>query len=35
MKKGKARKDVIAIRKACKANGTGLAHYILLNTKNK
>ncbi len=35
MKKGKVRKDVIAYRKACKANGTGLAHYILLTKKTK
>lgn len=25
------KKDVIAYRKACKADGTGLSHYILMN----
>ncbi|MBS3921474.1 MAG: modified peptide precursor CbpA [Deltaproteobacteria bacterium] len=35
MKNRKKGKDVIAYRKACKANGTGLAHYILLNKKTK
>lgn len=29
------KKDVIAFRKACKANGTGLSHYILLEKKSK
>lgn len=33
MKKKKAKKDVIGYRKACKANGTGLSHYILLDKK--
>lgn len=27
--------DVIAIRKTCKADGTGLSHYILMGTKAK
>lgn len=29
----KRKKDVIAFRKKCKANGTGLSHYILLDKK--
>lgn len=34
MKKTKIKKrDVIAFRKKCKANGTGLSHYILLDKK--
>lgn len=33
-KKGrKAKKKVIAYRKKCKANGTGLSHYVLLDKK--
>ncbi|MBI4707383.1 MAG: modified peptide precursor CbpA [Candidatus Omnitrophica bacterium] len=31
--KAKRRKDVIAFRKKCKANGTGLSHYILLDKR--
>jgi modified peptide precursor CbpA len=27
------KKDIIAYRKACKASGTGLSHYILLGKK--
>lgn len=27
------KKDVIAFRKACKASGTGLSHYILMDKK--
>lgn len=34
MKKTK-RKDVIAIRKKCKAKGTGLSHYVLLDKKTR
>ena len=34
--KRKSRKQVvIAYRKACKANGTGLSHYILVSNKSK
>ena len=29
-KEKKARKDVIAYRKSCSAEGTGLSHYILI-----
>lgn len=29
----KAKKTVIAYRKKCKANGTGLSHYVLLDKK--
>ena len=31
----KATKKVIAYRKACKAEGTGLSHYILMDRKTK
>lgn len=27
------KKEIIAYRKKCKANGTGLSHYILMDTK--
>jgi modified peptide precursor CbpA len=33
--KKKAKKDVIAYRKGCKAKGTGLSHYILMDRKAK
>jgi len=29
------RKEVIAYRKSCVANGTGLSHYILMDKKTK
>jgi modified peptide precursor CbpA len=29
------RKEVIAYRKSCAANGTGLSHYILMDKKTK
>ena len=29
------KKDVIAYRKSCKAKGTGLSHYILMDKKAK
>ncbi|MBU1150673.1 MAG: modified peptide precursor CbpA [Proteobacteria bacterium] len=35
MKEKKVKKDVIAYRKGCKAKGTGLSHYILMNRKVK
>ena len=35
MEKKEQTKDVIAIRKACKADGTGLSHYILMDKKSK
>jgi len=35
MKEKKVRKDVIAYRKGCKAKGTGLSHYILMDRKAK
>jgi modified peptide precursor CbpA len=28
-----AKKDVVSMRKACKATGTGLSHYILMDKK--
>ncbi len=28
-------KEIIAFRKACKASGTGLSHYILMDGKTK
>lgn len=34
-KKCKAKKDVIAYRKTCKADGTGLSHYIIPKKKSK
>ncbi len=34
-KKGKAKKEVIAFRKACDAKGTGLSHYILMDRKTR
>ena len=30
-----AKKTVIAERKSCKAEGTGLSHYILMDKKGK
>ncbi|MBI4824602.1 MAG: modified peptide precursor CbpA, partial [Nitrospirae bacterium] len=33
--KESGKKDVIAYRKACKAEGTGLSHYILMDRKKK
>ena len=33
--KGKKVKEVIAYRKSCKAEGTGLSHYILMDRKSK
>jgi modified peptide precursor CbpA len=35
VKKDKAKKDVIAYRKACDVQGTGLSHYILMDRKTK
>ena len=35
MKEKKASKDVISYRKGCKAEGTGLSHYILMDGKAK
>lgn len=37
MEKGinKSQKAIIAYRKKCKVNGTGLSHYILMNKKGK
>ena len=34
-KKQNTKKDVIALRKSCKAEGTGLSHYVLMNQKGK
>lgn len=33
--KNREKKDVIAYRKSCKAKGTGLSHYILVDRKAK
>ncbi len=33
--KKKEKKDVIAYRKKCKADGAGLSHYILMDKKGK
>ena len=30
-----AKKAVIAVRKRCKARGTGLSHYILMSKRRK
>jgi modified peptide precursor CbpA len=35
MEKKNESKDVIAVRKACNAAGTGLSHYILMDKKTK
>jgi modified peptide precursor CbpA len=35
VKKETKKEDVIAYRKACKAEGTGLSHYILMDKKKK
>jgi modified peptide precursor CbpA len=35
VKEKKIKKDVIAYRKGCKAKGTGLSHYILMDRKAK
>jgi len=35
VKEEKVKKDVIAYRKGCKAKGTGLSHYILMDRKAK
>ena len=34
-RKPRRRKTVIAYRKTCKAKGTGLSHYILMDKKAK
>ena len=34
-KENQQEKDVIAYRKSCKASGTGLSHYILMDKKEK
>jgi modified peptide precursor CbpA len=34
-KKTTARKPVIAVRKTCTAQGTGLSHYVLLKDAKK
>ncbi|OGV65823.1 MAG: modified peptide precursor CbpA [Lentisphaerae bacterium RIFOXYC12_FULL_60_16] len=31
----KKKQTIIASRKACKASGTGLSHYILMDRKSK
>ncbi len=35
VKGNKRRKDVIAYRKACNVQGTGLSHYILMDKKTR
>lgn len=35
MEKKKETKDIIAVRKTCNADGTGLSHYILMDKKTK
>ena len=34
-KKDKAKKDVIAYRRSCSVEGTGLSHYILMDRKTR
>lgn len=34
-KKEKDEKKVVAVRKTCKADGTGLSHYILMDKEAK
>ncbi len=34
-KRSAEKKEVIAFRKACKATGTGLSHYILMDRKDR
>ncbi len=34
-KNAKAKKEVIAVRKTCKARGTGLSHYVMMDSKKK
>jgi modified peptide precursor CbpA len=34
-KENKKGQEVIAVRKTCSAQGTGLSHYILLDGKSK
>jgi len=34
-KKGSKEKKIIATRKGCKAKGTGLSHYVLMDEKKK
>ncbi len=35
MKKAEKKQDVIATRKSCKTDGTGLSHYILMDKRAK
>jgi len=35
MKKTTEKKEIIAYRKSCRAKGTGLSHYILMDRKGK
>lgn len=34
-KTAKTKKTVIALRKKCKARGTGLSHYVMMDSKKK
>jgi modified peptide precursor CbpA len=33
--KAEPKKEVIASRKSCKATGTGLSHYVMMDAKRK
>jgi modified peptide precursor CbpA len=33
IKKNDARRPIIATRKSCNANGTGLSHYVMMDAK--
>jgi modified peptide precursor CbpA len=35
LKKQNQKKEVIAIRKTCKATGTGLSHYVMMERPKK
>jgi modified peptide precursor CbpA len=35
MEKALQNKEIISFRKSCKADGTGLSHYILLENEKK
>lgn len=35
MKNQRTKKNVVAYRRSCEVNGTGLSHYILMDRKNK
>lgn len=34
-KSTKKNKEIIAVRKTCKAKGTGLSHYVMMDSEKK